>query len=104
MTADGLKRLYDLQHDDGGWGWWPTDADHPFMTAYAVGALLEAQRANQSVDVYRLQKGVGMTSKLYAKYPRAVPELKAYMTYTIAQALAQNVRPESNEDGGARST
>jgi uncharacterized protein YfaS (alpha-2-macroglobulin family) len=99
MTADGLKRLYDLQHDGGGWGWWPTDADHPFMTAYAVGALLEAQRANQRVDVYRLQKGVGMTSKLYAKYPRAVPELKAYMTYTIAQALAQNVRPEGAEDG-----
>jgi uncharacterized protein YfaS (alpha-2-macroglobulin family) len=99
MTADGLKRLYDLQHDDGGWGWWPADQDHPFMTAYAVGALLEAQRANLRVDVYRLQKGVASAAKLYAKYPRAVPELKAYVTYTLTQAIAQNVRPDSGDDG-----
>jgi uncharacterized protein YfaS (alpha-2-macroglobulin family) len=99
MTADGLKRLYDLQHDGGGWGWWPTDQDHPFMTAYAVGALLEAQRANQHVDVWRLQKGVAATAKLYARYPRAVPELKAYMTWTMAQAIAQNVKPDAAEDG-----
>jgi uncharacterized protein YfaS (alpha-2-macroglobulin family) len=99
MTSDGLKRLYDLQHDDGGWGWWPADQDHPFMTAYAVGALLEAQRANLKVDVYRLQKGVGAAAKLYAKYPRAVPELKAYMAYTLSQAIAQGVKPESGDDG-----
>jgi alpha-2-macroglobulin len=99
MTADGLKRLYDLQHDDGGWGWWPTDQDHPFMTAYAVGALLEAQRANLKVDVYRLQKGVAATARMYAKYPRAVPELKAYVTYTLSQAIAQNVRPDAGDDG-----
>jgi uncharacterized protein YfaS (alpha-2-macroglobulin family) len=98
MTADGLKRLYDLQHDDGGWGWWPADQDHPFMTAYAVDALLEAQHANQRVDVYRLQKGVGATAKLYAKYPRAVPELKAYMAYTLSQAGAAGVRLDA-EDG-----
>ena len=71
------------------------------MTAYAVGALLEAQRANLRVDVYRLQKGVAATAKLYAKYPRAVPELKAYMTYTLTQAIAQNVKPDSGDEGTA---
>src|SRR6185437_13080543 len=32
----GLDRLYSFQHDDGGWGWWVSDASHPFMTAYVV--------------------------------------------------------------------
>ena len=25
----GLKRLYDFQHSDGGWGWWTNDQTHP---------------------------------------------------------------------------
>ena len=44
MSADGIKRLLDLQHDDGGWGWWKTDENHPFMTAYALWALVETLR------------------------------------------------------------
>src|SRR5204863_2399124 len=24
----GLQRLYDYQHEDGGWGWWQTDDSH----------------------------------------------------------------------------
>src|SRR5262249_37455299 len=32
----GLDRLYDYQHDDGGWGWWKEDDSLVFMTAYVV--------------------------------------------------------------------
>ncbi|MDP2363036.1 MAG: alpha-2-macroglobulin family protein, partial [Ignavibacteria bacterium] len=32
----GLKRLYDHQHSDGGWGWWTNDQTHPYMTAYVI--------------------------------------------------------------------
>ncbi len=42
QVSEGLERLYDYQHEDGGWGWWKTDENHPFMTAYAVFGLLEA--------------------------------------------------------------
>ena len=35
MVSAGVQRLGEMQHDDGGWGWWRSDANHPFMTAYA---------------------------------------------------------------------
>ncbi len=34
-----------FQHEDGGWGWWETDDSHPFMTAYVVAGLAQAQAA-----------------------------------------------------------
>jgi uncharacterized protein YfaS (alpha-2-macroglobulin family) len=87
MNADGLKRLYDLQHEDGGWGWWKTDQNHPFMTAYALWALVEAQHAGvRGVNTWRITQGVTAAEKLYAEYPKMVPELKAYMVYVLQQA------------------
>ena len=54
MTTDGIRRLLDLQHDDGGWGWWKTDDNHPFMTAYGLWALAETVQAGQPVERPRL--------------------------------------------------
>ncbi len=39
-----LRRLRELQHRDGSFGWWEHDAPHPFMTAYAVYALIADQK------------------------------------------------------------
>ncbi len=86
MTADGIRRLLDLQHDDGGWGWWKTDDNHPFMTAYGLWALTEAVQAGQPVERPRLRQAAMATTQLYAKYPRAVPALKAWMLYALARA------------------
>ena len=55
ITQDGLKRLYDFQHGDGGWGWWkPGDSDH-WMTAYVVWGLSLARDAGVEIkqDVLR---------------------------------------------------
>src|SRR5207245_1193811 len=39
MVAKGLDRLYDMQHADGGWGWWKDDETQPYLTAYVVSGL-----------------------------------------------------------------
>ncbi len=91
MSANGVKRLLDLQHDDGGWGWWKTDQNHPFMTAYALWALVEAHKANQKFDSWRIRQAVDAAAKLYAEYPRMIPELKAYMVYVLGQAAARRL-------------
>ncbi|MDJ0974682.1 MAG: MG2 domain-containing protein, partial [Planctomycetota bacterium] len=39
MRAAGLARLAQLQHDDGGFGWWESDASSPVMTALVVRGL-----------------------------------------------------------------
>lgn len=49
MVLDGLNRLYDFQHKDGGWGWWKEDDTNRFMTAYVVWGLALARDAG--VDV-----------------------------------------------------
>jgi hypothetical protein len=86
QVAEGLKRLYDFQHEDGGWGWWKTDANHPFMTAYALFGLSEAKRAGYKVEDYRLMNGARALAAMYADYPRAEPDLKAYMAYALRRA------------------
>ncbi len=84
----GFERLYRYQHEDGGWGWWPTDPEHPFMTAYAVYGLVEAKNAGQDVDEYRAGRGASALARLYDEYQDAVPDLKAYLVWVLARADA----------------
>ncbi len=53
MVKQGLARLYDFQHPDGGWGWWKEGDSDSFMTAYVVWGLVLAQDAG-----VRLRSGV----------------------------------------------
>jgi uncharacterized protein YfaS (alpha-2-macroglobulin family) len=49
ITRESLKRLYDFQHADGGWGWWKDgDSDH-FMTAYVLWGMTLARQAGIEV-------------------------------------------------------
>lgn len=55
MVSQGLRRLYDLQHASGGWGWWEEDDDDHFMTAYVTWGLTLAQGAGVEIDNSVLQ-------------------------------------------------
>jgi hypothetical protein len=94
QVATGLRRLADYQHDDGGWGWWKTDDNHPFMTAYALFGLAEARRAGYQVEDYRIQNGATALATMYAEYPNATPDLKAYLAFVLSLAAP--------DDGGLR--
>lgn len=85
QVSDGLKRLYDYQHEDGGWGWWKTDENHPFMTAYAVDGLLQAKASGVRFEEYRINTGARALVELWNQYPRAMPDLKAYELYVLAR-------------------
>jgi uncharacterized protein YfaS (alpha-2-macroglobulin family) len=87
QISSGLQRLYDFQHDDGGWGWWKGDGNHPYMTAYAVWGLDEAKRAGVKVADYRIQNGARQLAQLYSAYPRVEPDLKAYEAYVLQRAV-----------------
>lgn len=36
IVADGLNRLYTMQHSDGGWGWWQDDESRIYMTSIVL--------------------------------------------------------------------
>jgi uncharacterized protein YfaS (alpha-2-macroglobulin family) len=93
FAAAGLERLKDYQHEDGGFGWWKTDDNHPFMTAYALYGYLEAKRVGLDVDEDRIRRAAASTVTQYREYPRMVPDLKAYLAYVLARAAASNIEP-----------
>jgi uncharacterized protein YfaS (alpha-2-macroglobulin family) len=83
MTAQGLQRLYDFQHGDGGWGWWSSDTSNLWMSAYVVSSLSLAKSAGLDVraevisrgrDFLKNNLGAGLNS----------PETHAYMVYALA--------------------
>ncbi|MBS1912435.1 MAG: hypothetical protein JST22_10655 [Bacteroidetes bacterium] len=57
MVEKGFTRLYGLQHDDGGWGWWEHDQTNPFMTAYVMYGLTVARNAGYTVNNDRYENG-----------------------------------------------
>ncbi|MBE3098149.1 MAG: alpha-2-macroglobulin, partial [Planctomycetes bacterium] len=99
QVTEGLRRLYEYQHDEGGWGWWKTDQSSPFMTAYALAGLIEARRAGYKVDGWRLMNGARGLMTLYATYPRAVPDLKVYMLYVLGLAERADALPRELDTG-----
>lgn len=86
QVSAGLDRLYDMQHEDGGWGWWPSDASHPFMTAYVVAGLAEAARDGINIKDEALQKGITWLQNDVRKDAELQPDMKAYLAYALAEA------------------
>src|SRR5258708_21054351 len=82
----GLERLYDFQHDDGGWGWWKTDESHPFMSAYVVAGLTQAKAAGDDVHPDALQKGGDWLRVQLESGKAAPPDSRASALYALVQS------------------
>ncbi|HXA52476.1 MAG TPA: MG2 domain-containing protein, partial [Candidatus Acidoferrum sp.] len=80
----GLERLYNFQHEDGGWGWWETDESHPFMTAYVVAGLTQAKAAGVQIEQERVDRGAAWVRKALREDPRLAADLRAYMAFAVA--------------------
>ncbi len=50
LVKRGLKRVFTLQNNSGGWGWWKNDNSDPFMTAYALYGLSKIKAMGQNID------------------------------------------------------
>ena len=94
----GLRRLYNYQHADGGWGWWKDDPTDAFMTAYVIDGLMLAKRAGYAIDDARLERGRTKlkamidTGKTDADGREIDPESRAYMIYALNQSGAIDTR------------
>ena len=84
QIQEGLDRLKDFQHDDGGWGWWKDDESQVFMTAYVIGGYGQARAAGVDVDSDSLSRGIQYLSDSFSRYPNMRPDLRAYVNYALA--------------------
>ncbi|MDQ3397895.1 MAG: hypothetical protein M3511_09020, partial [Deinococcota bacterium] len=89
MVQAGFKRLYDFQHDDGGWGFWQYDASSPFISAYVVSGLLEAREAGYLVRESVLGRGLTYLEEVVASRDASGvvgADARAYAYYALARA------------------
>jgi len=87
MLQAGLQRLYNFQHHDGGWGWWKHDESNPFITAYVVYGLSQAQRADVQVDASVYRRAI---QALEGHLKNAEDdETRAYLLYALSTAGVQ---------------
>jgi uncharacterized protein YfaS (alpha-2-macroglobulin family) len=80
----GLDRLYDFQHEDGGWGWWKEDESMVFMTAYVVSGLSQAKAAGYGIKEDVLAKSQGFLRAQLSRHSKMKADLRAYVVYALA--------------------
>lgn len=90
LVSSGLQRLYNQQHYDGGWGWWVQDDSHPYLTAYVLLGLIEAQRADFAVDEGVVERAVdflrGSLSRPQDLKQSWQANRQAFILYVLAEA------------------
>lgn len=82
----GLERLYGFQHASGAWGWWTTDDDNEYTTAYTVYGLGVAKQAGYDVDADVLARGVAALAEMAKTSTGA---LHAYHVFALSVADPQ---------------
>jgi len=82
MVRAGLLKLYAMQHDDGGWGWWEYDETDPWMTAYVVYGLAQAQQAGFAVNARVYENGIIALKRQAGDKP----EMAGFIALALAEA------------------
>jgi uncharacterized protein YfaS (alpha-2-macroglobulin family) len=83
MTDASLKRLYDFQHSDGGWGWWKEGESDHWMTAYVVWGLSLARDAGVNIKTDVLQRGARYLDEHLVEEEES-PDMQAWMLHAYS--------------------
>jgi hypothetical protein len=92
LVSEGLKKLYQRQRADGGWGWWENDEaeSNAHLTAYVAFAMVKARQAGFEVRQDVIERGVAYLSGklLPARQLNSYREAnqQAFILYVMAEA------------------
>jgi uncharacterized protein YfaS (alpha-2-macroglobulin family) len=93
MIRQGLDRLYNFQHADGGWGWWKEGASDHFMTAYVVWGLTLARDAGVQIKTDALNRGGAFLDKEIVE-EESNYDRQSWMLHALAAYHASSKRRE----------
>lgn len=85
MVESGLARLYDMQHGNGGWGWWKESSTDRFMTAYVLWGLSLAREAGVDIRADVIERGIRYLQLELVKDEDA-PDNLAWSLHALAAA------------------
>lgn len=85
VAEEGLKRLKDLQHADGGWSWWESGDADLFMSAYVVWGLSLAKKSGLEFDRDLLIRGRNFLATQIVR-SETMPDLQAWLLHAIHSA------------------
>jgi uncharacterized protein YfaS (alpha-2-macroglobulin family) len=83
-TIAGLKRLEQIQNDDGTWGWWAGDAGNAYLTAYAMQSLYIAGNLGYEVESAVINRGVAAIRRMLGGENISDDADRAYMLYVYS--------------------
>lgn len=85
-VAGGISRLAQLQHQDGGWGWWEQDESDVWMTAWVMEGLAEAKKLGEEVDLARAEEGANALERMLAEKSEELwGTERAFAVYALAR-------------------
>jgi len=93
MTKEGLERLYDFQHSDGGWGWWKQGESDHFMTAYVVWGMTLAREAGIEIRSGVVERAVEFLDKELVEEEKNY-DAQAWMLHALAANHAARKKNE----------
>jgi hypothetical protein len=85
-VQQGMGRLLQFQHADGGWGWYETDPTHEIMTPYALYGLIEAEKAGYALpEAEAIPRGLRRLAQ-YIEEPHGINTAnRVYCMYVYGQ-------------------
>ena len=82
VTQKGIRRLSDMQHADGGWGWWQDGSSDPFMSAYVVWGLSLSREAGVAFDGAISKRGSAYLASTLVDYENQL-DLQSWMLHAL---------------------
>jgi alpha-2-macroglobulin len=82
LIQASLVKLYGLQHDDGGWGWWYDDYSDTYQTAWVLFGLSVIRDSGYTVEPRVIEDAASWLKSSKDKDPR----IQAYVFYSLARA------------------
>jgi alpha-2-macroglobulin len=83
ITRAGMARLYDMQHEDGSWGWWKESPADDFMTAYVLWGFSIARDAGLSVRRDAVDRAAAYLQRRLVVHERDV-HLQAWLLHALS--------------------
>jgi uncharacterized protein YfaS (alpha-2-macroglobulin family) len=98
LVEEGLGKLILRQKADGGWGWWYDSESSPYLSAYVVFALVNAEDAGFDVPAGTIDRGVMylestlVSARKLDTYREA--NRQAFVLYVLAEAEETSLASE----------